>query len=464
MKSAISTNPLPDDSILPLEESQNHINDQVIQTEAMLNVLIHQHPAVLQKLHGYRAKKSSGDLSTVYPDPMFGIFLLNYPYHSDLHLEDDRTPMSGIEYRLTQPIPFPGRLTKKGDVEKAEADLSGIALLKARSYTAASFLSDLISYRKSVKIYNLTGEFETTIRLVSDAAEARYTVGKGSMPEIAAARVKHGIFIERTESSKGDVASNLANLEYYLDVIFPDQSSRDTKQELIDKFMDSGHLDAYLRVLKERGAKPPEELVLGTLDYQVALIVQRRAASMKTLAYMEYLPDFEIFAAYRKRPYLYDDPVRGENFMSFGLSMRVPLWSSIYNHRRISEKGNMESSANLEEENIKMRTISEMRSQKAKLESLDKQIAIYNERVIPGAKLGRDSARLSYETGRGAIGSLLEAWTNLYQARIRLIELEAERERFLVAYAGLGNFIIPDNNLAVIFSGSLKEREHATEN
>ena len=453
------------------------------------------HPRVLMRARALAAQlERSNAEDWRYPDPMIGVTWSNAPYKKDLRFIRDQTPMTGIEYRVSQAIPFPGRLSLSSDLADLDAQSARLELAIEKNQLTLEFLSQVLLVRQLHRTYEATLLYGDHTRFVADTARTRYSVGRGDLADVSRASLEASRYDERAVRLKGMLAGRLRNLRYYLDYRDypnPDESdsndgraypnnpeepivnennidernlhepdtneneshaSAGTQTDEVNRntiipseiALFTRQIERYINEIKSQEAFQAAAIPARSLQLGQQRIDQQRGITRQNLARMEYLPDFEVFASYRQREYVANDPAAGEDFYSFGISMRVPLWSALSGHNRMRSSEQSTRSAEIGADDVISRQQAQFESARLNYETLDRQLELFENSLLPRARQARDSARLSYETGRADITILIDAWNALYFLETEAIRLRVERDRALLEMAFILNFILPE--------------------
>ncbi|MCB1318703.1 MAG: TolC family protein, partial [Leptospiraceae bacterium] len=460
------------------------------------------HPRVLMRARALAAQlERSNAEDWRYPDPMIGVTWSNAPYKKDLRFIRDQTPMTGIEYRVSQAIPFPGRLSLSSDLADLDAQSARLELAIEKNQLTLEFLSQVLLVRQLHRTYEATLLYGDHTRFVADTARTRYSVGRGDLADVSRASLEASRYDERAVRLKGMLAGRLRNLRYYLDYRdYPDPDERDSNDDRANSNESEGRnansnesegrnadannteerivnehnidernphepdtnksesdipagtetgdvnrntiipteialftrqIERYINEIKSQEAFQAAAIPARSLQVGQQRIDQQRGITRQNLARMEYLPDFEVFASYRQREYVANDPAAGEDFYSFGISMRVPLWSALSGHNRMRSSEHSTRSAEIGADDVISRQQAQFESARLNYETLDRQLELFENSLLPRARQARDSARLSYETGRADITILIDAWNALYFLETEAIRLRVERDRAL---------------------------------
>lgn len=427
----------------------------------LLLALTTQHPRIMSRARELAARLENARFrARVYPDPKVGVYWLNAPYKRDLRFIKDKTPMTGIEYRLTQPIPFPGRLTVESDIADLDAEESRLALALEKNALASEFLRELIDASTLRQTLTLAEETALNIKLITGAARARYSVGRGNLADVSRADLQQNAYEERVVRLRGELEARIRMLIFYLEKAGPVLSESDNKnssptirkdeakerkgdyRKRIVGLLAAGEPANYLGSLRETALEGKDKLEHDSLDVARSRIHIRKRERNATLANMKYLPDFELFAAFRKRAYIENDPTPAENFMSFGIAARIPLWSALANpsHVRGEERGKQAARMKMSEIALQVRT--DYESARIRYDTSRERIRVYDRTLIPQGERTLDSSRQSYQTGKVDFEVFLQSWNALYALRSEKIRLQAEKEKELIHMLVLANRIL----------------------
>ncbi|MCR9145527.1 MAG: TolC family protein [bacterium] len=389
-----------------------------------------------------------------YPDPKVGVAWSNLPYKKNLPVILDQTPMTGIEFSVRQPIPFPGRLSTQAKVSDIAARQDLLRLAVEKNTLAYEFLVDASEAIVLDRLLRLNQDYARRFRLVSNVARTRYSVGRGSLADVSRAELNFSTFEQRSTEYEGRRQAKLAMLAYYLipdsDTDPPDEDGTPADevqaQRLLRTLDAAGGLDSYRATLLEEVrsiGRDDKAVAAASLDVAMADLELRAVKERRRLASMEYLPDFEVFASYREREKISGDPAFGEDFYSFGFTMTVPLWSALSAGSAVEAQEKRNRATRISRNEVVQRLQSRLRSLEANRRSLEERIRLYQKSLIPQATRARDSARLAYETGSIDFFALLESWNALFMQEAEVIRLRGERERLVFEEARLLNVIVP---------------------
>ncbi len=446
-------NPLPAEEAPAAGEHSEQAPDAPPLSTIVVEISTH-HPRIRSRALDAASRKDLAEYAAwKYPDPRAGVAWSNLPYKKDLRVIRDQTPMTGIEFSLRQPIPFPGRLSAQADVADLEARQALLQLAVEKNNLAYEFLRDVSEALVFERLLRLNEDYARRFQLVSNVARTRYSVGRGNLADVSKAELNFSSFEQRSLEFEGRRRAKLEMLTYYLIPTNTTESSDDAAAEtgqaerLLRGLEAGGGLETYrLAVAEELGrikADDADAVAAASLDVAILDLELQAVRERRRLARLEYAPDFEVFASYREREKISGDPAYGEDFYSFGFTMTVPLWSALAAGAQVDAREKQDRSKQISRAEVIQRVRYRLRSLDADRRTLDERIRLFQERLVPAAARARDSARLAYETGRIDFFALLESWNTLFMQEAEVIRLRGERERLIFEQARLLNVLVP---------------------
>ena len=394
--------------------------------EDVLLELSREHPGIQKYRLEYEASLEAAGFSfSRYPDPALGILWMG----------------SQKEIRISQPLPFPGRLSLKAKLDDLTAEQSRLRLILEKNRIGAELIDRLIEAVYLEEVLEFTIPYANKIELLSGSLRARYSVGRGNLSDINKINVRRNRYEEsiRKLESLRDANQNL--LGYFFNY-----KKRDEGYRNIHNLTKRNRIELYLSKIEKRVKEKPDY----NSEFSVAVASAKTEIKKRekdgTLAEMEYLPDFEFFAAYKTNVPMSDGLfVKNENMMGLGVSMRIPLWTALSNHKNVSSKKRNEIAAIQSVENLQLREKTLFDSTRIVYEGDAERIYLYDNKLIPEARRTLESARTAYENDRVDFDALLDASDTLYLLEIEKLKLLTERDRRLLILAGIANLIFPEH-------------------
>ena len=358
--------------------------------------------------------------ATALQDPIVSISLSSYPIDS---FKTNQSPMTGNDIRLSQMIPFPGKLDTKGR----------IAAEKSRWFTYA-YQDNRLQVRQQVKDawYRLLFQHqaieltEHNLKLLDDfirMTETRYEVGKGLQQNVLKAQLQRSKQMDMLFSLQQQEAATKAELNSL--------AGRKTDQPLnIDERLES-HPATYDLEELQQSAEQNRPLFTSF----AALIDQYK--SQRELTRLDYKPDFTIWAAYRWR----DDSLAdgGTDFASAGLSFNLPL----PNERRSEAVAEADSALRLayqKRNDFQSKVNLAIHRSLTRFNQASKLVDLYKGGIIPQADQTFQATLSAYQVDKVDFLDLLDSVMSLYRYEIDYARALSDQQRSraqLEAAAGL---------------------------
>lgn len=352
-------------------------------------------PAAQQR---FEAAKAVVPQVRTLPDPR-----VNLGYRDTLNREG--------EYGISQEIPFPGKLSLRGEVaakeaERAEQDYLAVRLNVVARLKEAFYELHLV--HKSIEIVRknlvLLKNFEKT-------AQARYAVGQGAQQDVFRAQTEISRLLQRLAIFEQQVKSLGAEINRILrrppsDPLGVPESIAVTPLKLSP---------AGIQGLVERAAP---------LLRAQAKNVERENNAI-ALAKREYFPDFDLsVAGVRTEP-------RGQDGYRVMLGVRVPLYYAT--KQRYGVKGAVAGKEAAVQDlwATKQELSFRVQDNLARTQRAEQLVKLLQEAIIPQARLTLASAQANYAVGKVDFLTLLNSLLTLQENELELHSEITEHERAL---------------------------------
>ncbi len=349
-------------------------------------------------------------------DPRFSYEASNMPIGRSAF---DSTPLSGNQFGLRQKIPFPGLLGARREAARAGSRAADHSLENRRLEVEGAVERAWAELGFAQRALAITRRNIELLRQLAAIAEAKYRVGNGLQQDVLRAQVELTRLLEEELRREAAVDVEGARLGALLDL--PPGLELPRTASLADT-APVPSLDALLERLEVRSPG------LAALRAQVEE-AERRVRVVE----LEGYPDFDLGVGYRLRQRVSGDPVEGDDFLSAGLTLRLPVdrgkWraraaEARAEHRR-AEAAYRGALAMLRER---------VRSAHAELVRADAEDRLVRSGLLPQAEQSLESSRSGYEVGRIDFLSLLDSQVSLLRAELRGVRALADRR---TAYAAL---------------------------
>jgi len=150
------------------------------------------------------------------------------------------------------------------------------------------------------------------------------------------------------------------------------------------------------------------------------------AQKQLALTRAEYWPDFTVGVDYRIRKNIPGDPVRGEDFLTFKVGLRLPLW---FSKQKSNSKAAYQTlqAAHEKERALASRIEQMINDQAGQLRTIRESFIQYDVVILPQAEAAFEAARVAYEVGQVDYNALIAA-------QLELLDIELERLSLLKDY------------------------------
>lgn len=334
-------------------------------------------------------------------------------------LDFNSTPLSGHQFGLRQKLPFPGLLSSRKRAALRNAEASALLADDQELLTDGAVEMAWAELGFAQQALDITDRNIALLRQLSATAETRYRVGSGLQQDVLRAQVELTALLQeklRREEAIQHAESQLVEL---LDLPAETELPRTADLGLVAKQPALGPL---LASLEERSAR------LGAARKSVeAAKAQVRAAEI------EGLPDIDLGIGYRARQDVEGDLVNGDDFVSAGVTIRLPITRSKWRARVAEQKALLRrAEADLRASRAALGSLT--RRAHAELVRASSEEALLGTGLVPQARQSLASSRSAYEVGRIEFLSLLDSQVRLLGAELRLARARADRRR---AFASL---------------------------
>ena len=290
-------------------------------------------------------------------------------------------PLSWASFMFKQKIPWPGKLSLKGDIAETEA------AQKAQVYQAATFqiirqlktaYFELTYFDQATSILN---RYRDLLQRLSRIAEAKYIVGEGLQADVLRSQVEISLIVERLELLGQRRESAQARMNTLLnrspDVVLP---------QLVPVEDTSVEVPFSLERLYLMARDQNPEIEAERLEIQ-------KASLRLDLSRKKFFPDLNISTTYMLRSGPFD------NMYEYRLGLEIPLYFWRKERFEVEEsveeiersKYSYQSKLQQVTFNIKDAYIGARTAQSL--------IRLYRQGIIPQATASLDSALSAYEVG-----------------------------------------------------------------
>lgn len=366
--------------------------------EYLAALAVKANPEVSMLKHQVEALKEQEGAAVIWKDPIFSFEYSNIPWE-DPSLGEH--PMSGIQLKIQQSFPFPGKNNRRQAVAAAQVNLKHLELEELKNQLEVKVRQ---FYWKLVLVQRLTEIGNNHISIVErllEAVKAEYAVGSANQHDI----LKLHVLKEKLT----DEIQDLNQRERELGAVINSTLHRDIDAPIeTDEEIPLIRCTTTLNQLIEIARKERQLLKFWKKKAEVD-----RLAAEKEL--YEGRPDITLWTGYRIRNEVGMD--KGEDFVSIGVSVPIPV---DYKERYDAKRRACLSDALASEEKYRLvldEVSSEIEKSLSKWERNCEKVKTYNRQLIPQAEATLEAALSAWQVGRTEFSSL-------YQAELQLLDFE----------------------------------------
>jgi len=366
--------------------------------EHLAALAVKANPEISMLRHQIEALEEQERAAVVWKDPVLMVEYSNMPWDDPFLGEH---AMSGIQLKVQQTFPFPGKNDRRQAVAAAQVDVKRFELEELKSQLGRKVQQ---FYWKLVLVKRLKRIREKHITVVDrllEAVKAKYASGRANQQDI----LKLHVLKEKLADDIYDFTQRRRELTATINsALHRDMNVSIETDEQIPLVQST----ATLNQLTERAE-----------NERVLLKVWRKKAELERLAAeregYEKWPDITVWTGYRIRREVGMD--RGEDFVSIGMSVPIAL---DYKRRYEAKKGARLANALASEEKYKSvldGISSGIERSLSKWQRSYQKAITYREQLIPGAEATLEAALSAWQVGRTEFSSL-------YQAELQLLNFE----------------------------------------
>lgn len=384
------------------------------------------HPEI-QALESYqKSLKGNSVHEETYPDPKVGIAFRNYPVRSYSFNDKplDTPSMTGIEYSVSQEIPYPGKLGLKGKLGKLGEKESGYYLQSNKNKFLLEFLNTLISKQTLQRKLEILKDIKLNLESQKKIQSASSTSGSGNLAKSLKTQSAINSIYDKELETQREIKNLDASIQYY---------SKSLEKSDLNQFS----LNSFLRKSESnitQSIDDKKQRLIENPNYKLLLASVDKSKTEQELSDIEHAPEAEIFFAYMRRrnqdfqidrgPLNYQimdtTEYRGDLF-SVGVNMKIPVWSFLTKkglHERSSENT---KSKNFDLEKIKLSLEADLEKLLNTINGINEQLELHNKRIIPDLEKAISAESSLYSTGKIEFSEILSTKNDLL-----IIHLTAE--------------------------------------
>jgi outer membrane protein TolC len=377
----------------PVQGADEHgVNELRLDLPGLIQELEEASPEIKAARRRWEAANAVVPQAQTLPDPR-------------LQLGYQRMPMvppvvEGVMYGASQEIPFPGKLSLKGEVAQSEAErleqeyratrLRLVAALKQAYY-------DLHLVHKSIEIVERN---KTLLIQFEKTAKARYSVGQAAQQDIFRAQVEISRVLDRMAVLEQQKESLHAGINRVL--------NRPPLEPLgVPEEVRATIVTAPLQELSRRAEQFSPSLL------STAKSVDRSERSV-SLARRQFYPDFDVTALGIRNDKINDN---GYQLM---VGIKIPLFYETKQKQGVREAVAGLEGAREEFAATRQDILFQVKDSFVQAQRAERLITILRDAIIPQAALGLQAAQAGYAVGKVDFLTLLNSLLTLQDSQLEL--------------------------------------------
>ena len=373
----------------------------------MIAYAYNENPDVAAAREAWRAKVESYRVATGLPDPQLTATYFPEPLQTRLGPQD-------WNVTLSQKIPFPGKLSKAGEVVKTEAHIARLRLDKTVRATAASIQAsayELIYIRTAKQIAAQNAALLDQLR---SAAETAYADDRAALMDVMKA------------------LSQTGQLRY--DALLLDEL------ELTEITRLNGLLNRPPQAALGEITPPPLQPLSHSLEelYQLAAAHQEdiriatqgvsRAEAQVGLARSQYYPDFNVglfYAAIGNPDAPQRPPGAGQDAVGLRLGLSLPLWVG-KNQGRVNQAHAEQARAEALRQGRINASRTDIHVAYFRLQNARRLVELYQTDLLPQAASALETTEAWFREGYAEFSDLIEVQSTWYNFQLTLARAQAD--------------------------------------
>jgi len=354
------------------------------------------------------------------PDPMFMFGYQNEGWRSYTYGD---MPDAQWMFSASQMIPFPGKLSLKGEMSERESESLRAshesAKLKIILKVKELYYDLFLMYKEN----DLIQDKAMLLKQVEDAAVARYSAGMGLEQEVLMAQTEKYMLLEKEEMLKQKKQS--------LEAMLNTTTGRDVNAPLgrpddLPSASCNYSMDMMIKAAMENS---PD---IKTRDRMIAASEAKLRMTQK-----EYIPDFTLNASYFSRGgHEFDD------MWSLTTTINIPIYYKTKQKQAVLEAESSLTVARHELEGTKLMISSGIRDNYSMMKSAERLMELYKNGLIPKTYQDFELSLAGYVTGKVEAITVITRLKSLLDYEFLYWGQVAEREKTIArleAFSGIIN-------------------------
>ena len=398
-------------SYSPADSPEAKLTDRVTVSD-LINYAYGKNPSIRAAREEWRATIEKYRVVTGYPDPFLSTTFFPEPIETRLGPQD-------WNLNLSQMIPFPGKLSKSGEVAEVEA---GIARLKLDKTVRDVILSiretyhELVYIRDAKRLANENRELLDHLRKIGETA---YAEDRTALMDVV-----------KAQSQVGQLGYDLLLLEEL------EQTEKTRLNSILDRKPDAGIGELVTEALGAVAFKIEDIYHLAEENQEEIRMAHKqveKAGAKVDLAGYQTMPDFKIGVFYGSigQPDVMNPPLdAGRDAFGVQVGMTLPIWFGKNRGRKESARAEMKAAEARKKARVN-RTHEQIRALFFRLNNAQRLMELYRKELIPQSAKAMELAEVWFRGGESSFSDFVETQSVWYNFHISLSRARADYGKHL---------------------------------
>jgi outer membrane protein, heavy metal efflux system len=363
---------------------------ELLRLDDVVREALAKNPAIQAAAHEVAAQRAKAPQARALPDPTVSVGWMGNIQPFSVQTGD---PSSYRGVSAMQTLPYPGKRALKGEIASKEADASQWDLEAVRRSIAADVKAAYYDYWFYGMAIQTAQQNRELLTKLSQIAEVRYRVGKGTQPDVLRSQVEVSMLLQKLTSLEQMRATAQARLNTLLarDPDAPLAPAADIPKETALNVS----LDDLYNLARQNDT-----------EYQKMQTMVERNQLAASLAQKDYRPDLSLAYMYEQRPNLPD-----MNGLTFTLN--VPVFYKSKQREEVRQATEEELSAASARDNRRNQLYFDLKQNYLAAKASENLLKLYSQGVVPQSSLALESSVSSYQVGSADFASVLANFTTV---------------------------------------------------
>jgi outer membrane protein TolC len=348
------------------------------------------------------------------PDPTLSLGIQNDGFN---RIEVGQMETSYYQVMVTQPLPWPGKRSKRGEIAKLGAQTTAIGVSRTRLTLEADLTRSymgLLLIRSQLRLLESQALF---LEQAEATARSRYEVGQGSQADLLRAQLERTRLNQSRSRLQAEERTRLAELNR---IRGQAPATPIPTLRTLEQVADPGPVPPDFLAQAEAQSPELKSARLGIQQAQTSL----------DLARLDRHPDFTVSAGYMPRGGL-------EPMWTASVGITLPVWQKHKQQRAVAEQEYRQHASGWEAERVRCLLAQRIQERTGDMDAALQVIRLYRGGLLVQSE-GAFRATLSqYEVGRVPFVSVLEGLNGWVADQGGLLQAQAEAQSIQIALTEL---------------------------